>query len=74
MTVSPDDLTHAMLVAVLMDSGGSLTIPADAFEPDSLGGPDGSWHTVTMEPRHDGRIRLSVCPRRPGDAAGVRYE
>ncbi|MET7738370.1 pRL2-19 [Streptomyces sp. NPDC005402] len=73
--VRPEDLSHSMLVAVLMAHGGSLTIPVTAFEPDSTGGPDGSWHAVALEPLEDGTVRLSVRPRPPDiDGPGIRYE
>ncbi|MFJ6076411.1 pRL2-19 [Streptomyces sp. NPDC093065] len=73
-SVRPEDLSHSMLVAVLMAHGGSLTIPVSAFEPDSTGGPDGSWHAVALEPLEDGTVRLSVRPRPSDtDAAGVRF-
>ena len=67
----PEDLSHAMLVAILMHHGGSMDIPASAFEADALGGPDGSWHAVAMEPQQDGTLRVSVRPRPDGDAGGV---
>jgi hypothetical protein len=39
MTASPADLSHAMLVAILIHHGDSLTLPATAFETDAIGGP-----------------------------------
>lgn len=70
----PEDLSHSMLVAVLMAHGGSLTIPLSAFEADALGGRDGSFHAVAMEPQQDGTVRLSVRPRPDEPTAGVRFE
>ncbi|PVE13144.1 hypothetical protein [Streptomyces scopuliridis] len=67
----PEDLSHATLVAILMHHGGSMDIPADAFQADALGGPDGSWHAVAMEPQPNGTMRISVRPRPAGDAGGV---
>lgn len=67
----PEDLSHAMLVAILMHHGGSMDIPAAAFEADALGGPDGSWHAVAMEPQQDGTLRVSVRPRPDQDEGGV---
>ena len=67
----PEDLSHAMLVAILMHHGGSMDIPASAFEADALGGRDGSWHAVAMEPQADGTLRVSVRPRPDGDDGGV---
>lgn len=67
----PEDLSHAMLVAILMHNGGSMDIPATAFEADALGGRDGSWHAVAMEPQADGTLRVSVRPRPDVDDGGV---
>ncbi|MEV4500365.1 hypothetical protein AB0J84_32335, partial [Micromonospora arborensis] len=67
------DLSHAALVAVLMAHGGSLTIPATAFQPDSIGGPDGSFHALAMDTRGD-LIHLSVQPRPDVDGAGIITE
>jgi hypothetical protein len=72
--IEPADLSHAMLVAVLMDAGGSLTIRPEALAPDALGGPDGAWHAVAMEPQPDGTVRLSVRPRPDVDGPGLRVE
>ena len=71
---SAADLSHAMLLAILMHHGGSLTLPASAFEVDALGGFDGAFHAVGMEPQPDGTVRLLVRPRPDGDAAGIRRE
>ncbi|MGY4974907.1 pRL2-19 [Streptomyces nigrescens] len=71
---SPEDMSHAMLLAILMHHGGSMHIPLDAFQPDALGGPDGSWHAVGMEPQPDGTLRIAVRPRPDGDEGRVeRY-
>jgi hypothetical protein len=67
----PEDMSHAMLVAILMHHGGSMDIPADAFVADALGGRDGSWHAVAMEPQANGTLRISVRPRPDGDEGGV---
>lgn len=70
----PGDMSHAMLVAILMHHGGSLDLPVDAFEVDALGGPDGAWHAVAMIPQTDGTVRISVQPRPSGpgtDGGGV---
>ncbi|MFF3265310.1 pRL2-19 [Streptomyces sp. NPDC002932] len=68
---TPADMSHAMLVAILMHHGGSLDLPADAFTPDAIGGRDGAFHAVAMEPQTDGTIRISVQPRPDGDAGGI---
>ncbi|MFF3617564.1 hypothetical protein [Streptomyces sp. NPDC002580] len=59
----PADLSHAALVAVLMHHGGSLEVPAEAFEPDSIGGRDGSFHALALDTLPGGLVRLSVQPR-----------
>ncbi|MFE0373709.1 head-tail adaptor protein [Streptomyces tendae] len=69
--LSPADMSHAMLVAILMHHGGSIDLPASAFEPDALGGPDGAWHAVGMEPQTDGTVRITVHPRPDVDQAGM---
>lgn len=69
--INPADMSHAMLVAILMHHGGSLTLPAGAFVADALGGADGSWHAVGMEPQTDGTIRITVQPRPDVPGAGV---
>ncbi|MFB7853491.1 MULTISPECIES: pRL2-19 [unclassified Streptomyces] len=68
---TPADMSHAMLIAILMHHGGSLDLPAGAFAPDALGGFDGGFHAVAAEPRPDGTIRISVQPRPAGDAGGI---
>ncbi len=71
MQPTPQDMSHAMLIAILMHHGGSLDLPASAFEADALGGRDGSWHAVAMEPQDDGTVRLSVRPRPDVDEARI---
>ncbi|WP_307819324.1 pRL2-19 [Streptomyces sp. MBT67] len=68
---TPADMSHAMLIAILMHNGGSLDLPAGAFTSDALGGMDGAFHAVAMEPRADGTIRISVQPRPAGDDGGI---
>ncbi|MDH6145974.1 hypothetical protein P3T35_008036 [Kitasatospora sp. GP30] len=70
---SPEDMSHAMLIAVLMDQGGSYDMPADALSVDALGTADGAFHAVELLPLPDGRVRLSVVPRPAGDAGGVEF-
>ncbi|TLQ39026.1 pRL2-19 [Streptomyces marianii] len=60
-------MSHAMLIALLMHHGGSMILPAQAFETDAMGGPDGSFHAVEMTPLSDGTLRLSVVPRPAGN-------
>lgn len=65
------ELSHGALVAVLMAHGGSLEVPADAFAADSIGGRDGSFHALAVEPLPGGRVRLSVQPRPDVPGAGI---
>ncbi|MFG3230031.1 pRL2-19 [Kitasatospora sp. NPDC048194] len=68
---SPEDMSHAMLIAVLMDQGGSYEMPGDALSTDALGTADGTFHAVELLPLANGRVRLSVVPRPSGDAGGI---
>ncbi len=68
---SPDDMTLGMLVALLMQLGGSYDLPADAFAPDALGTQDGHLHAVELTPLDNGQLRLLVVPRPEGFAGGV---
>jgi hypothetical protein len=74
MSATPADLSHAMLIGILMDQGGSYVMPATAMEADAIGGADGAFHAVSMEPLPNGRIRLSVRPRPDVNEAGISYE
>lgn len=71
---SPADMSHAMLIGILMNEGGSYVMPAVAMDADSIGGPDGAFHAVAMEPLQNGMIRLSVRPRPDVNEAGISYE
>uniref|UniRef100_UPI003F49936A pRL2-19 n=1 Tax=Streptomyces sp. CA-136453 TaxID=3240050 RepID=UPI003F49936A len=64
-------MSHAMLIAVLMHHGGSMDLPATAFETDALGDGRGAHHAVQLAPLDDGTVRLSVIARPPGDDAGI---
>ncbi|NUK28513.1 pRL2-19, partial [Streptomyces lunaelactis] len=68
---SPADMSHAMLIGILMNEGGSYVMPATAMEADAIGGADGAFHAVAMEPLQNGQIRLSVRPRPDVDEAGI---
>ncbi|MGW1252275.1 pRL2-19 [Streptomyces sp. NPDC002535] len=65
--LSPADMSHAMLIAILMHHGGSMDLPADAFEADALGDGRGAHHAVALAPLDDGAMRLSVVARPAGD-------
>lgn len=58
---SQDELSHGALVAVLMHHGGSMTLPADAFEDGTMGPLDGSFYAVTFAAVGE-EIRLTVVP------------
>ncbi|MFJ7250906.1 pRL2-19 [Kitasatospora sp. NPDC098652] len=69
----PADMSHAMLIGLLMHLGGSYDMPADALSVDALGTPDGSFHAVELGILEDGQVRLSVVPRPSGDAGGLQF-
>ena len=68
------DMSHASLVALLMANGGSMEVPAEAFEPDSIGGRDGSFHALAVDALPGGLVRLSVQPRPDVPGAGIVRE
>jgi hypothetical protein len=73
--LTPADMSHAMLVAILMHNGGGYTLPMDALEVDALGRPDGSHHAVQMVPLADGSgVRLMVIARPEGPDAVLRVQ
>lgn len=56
------DFSHAMLIAVLMKLGGSVTLgPADLTH-DALGDPEGRLYPLTMTPDAAGGVVLAVAP------------
>ncbi|GAA5083131.1 pRL2-19 [Streptomyces similanensis] len=63
----PADLSHAALIAVLMHHGGSMDLPAEAFEADALGDGRGAHHALQITALDDRTVRLSVVARPPGD-------
>ncbi|MFE5078353.1 pRL2-19 [Streptomyces halstedii] len=67
----PADMSHAMLIALLMHHGGSMGLPAAAFETDALGDGHGTHHAVQLAPLDDGTVRLSVVTRPPSDNAEI---
>ncbi|MFJ2015591.1 pRL2-19 [Streptomyces globisporus] len=69
--LSPEEMSHAMLVAILMDNGGSMNIAREAFQPDSIGGSDGAFHAISMEPLENGLLRISVQPRPDAKGSGM---
>ena len=60
---SNQDMSLGLLVAVLMHLGGSIDLPARAFESDAMGGPQGEFHAVQLDPLDATTVRLSVVPR-----------
>ncbi|MFF4902595.1 pRL2-19 [Streptomyces sp. NPDC001068] len=69
--LSPADMSHAMLIAVLMHHGGSMDLPTSAFEADALGDGSGAHHAVQLAPLDPTTMRLSVVARPPGGDAGI---
>jgi hypothetical protein len=68
---TPEDMSHGMLIALLMALGGSYDLPGDAFHADAMGTTDGQFHAVELATLADGRLRLSVVPRPAGEAGGI---
>ncbi|MFI6158290.1 pRL2-19 [Kitasatospora sp. NPDC051170] len=68
---SPEEMSHSMLIGVLMHLGGSYDLPGDALSVDALGTADGAFHAVELLSLPDGQVRLSVVPRPAGDAGGI---
>ncbi|MGK4586068.1 pRL2-19 [Kitasatospora sp. HPMI-4] len=61
-----EDMSHGLLLALIMHLGGSVDLPASAFESDALGGSQGEFYAVQLDPLNDTTVRLSVVPRPPG--------
>jgi hypothetical protein len=58
-----EDVSHGLLLAVLMAAGGSVDLPQSAFETDAMGAVDGSFYAVEIVPLDSGSIRLQVVTR-----------
>ncbi|MFF2527264.1 pRL2-19 [Streptomyces liangshanensis] len=71
---SPEDMSHALLLALLMERGGSAVLPARALDVDAIGTPDGSFHAIRLEALPDDLLRVSVHPRPDEDGAGIRIQ
>ncbi|MFJ4343639.1 pRL2-19 [Streptomyces sp. NPDC088915] len=71
ITTRPEDLSHAVLIGILMHNGGSMDIPREAFTAENLGTEKG-FHGLSMLPQEDGTLRISVHPRPEGDEGGVK--
>lgn len=67
----PAEMSHRVLIAVLMHHGGSMDLPAAALDPDATGTADGTQHALQLAPLDDGTVRLSVVARPPVDDAGI---
>ncbi|MGW0999215.1 pRL2-19 [Streptomyces sp. NPDC002523] len=67
----PAEMSHRMLIAVLMHHGGSMDLPAAALAPDATGTADGTHHALQLATLDDGTVRLSVVARPPVDGAGI---
>ncbi|MGW6016242.1 hypothetical protein [Streptomyces sp. NPDC055210] len=72
--LEPGELSHAMLVAILMSNGGSQVVPYSAMAPDALAGRDGALHAAALEQLPGGYVRISVCPRPDTDCAGTDFD
>ena len=73
--LTPADMSHGMLIAILMHHGGHVDLPLDALETDALGRPDGSMYAVEMSPLPGGAaVRLRVIPRPDGNDAVLRWQ
>lgn len=59
------DLSHLLLVAVLVKLGGSIELGPDDFALDALGDARGVFYRTALDPLGDGRSRLSVHPAAP---------
>lgn len=69
---NPADMSHVMLVGVLMHHGRSMDLPAEVFEIGALGDGRGAHHAVQFAPLGDGTVRLSVIAR-PATTPGSKY-
>ncbi|MCW8103379.1 hypothetical protein [Streptomyces tauricus] len=69
--LEPGELSHAMLIAILMSNSGSHVIPPSAMTADALAGRDGALHAAALEQLPGGYLRISVCPRPDTDHAGT---
>ncbi|MFD8498005.1 hypothetical protein [Amycolatopsis sp. NPDC059657] len=58
---STADWTHALLIALLVRAGGSVTLSLEDFEADALGGPDGQHYGYTTLAGPDG-LTVAVTP------------
>lgn len=56
------DFSHAMLIAVLMKLGGSVTLTPADLTHDALGDPEGRLYPLELTPTPDGHMVLSVAP------------
>lgn len=69
---TPEEMSHAVLLALLMQAGGSATIPASALDPSEIGTPDGTYHALSLEALPGDMLRVSVAPRPSGpDGSGI---
>ncbi|MFI5752461.1 hypothetical protein ACIBBE_42945 [Streptomyces sp. NPDC051644] len=62
---TPEELSHAVLLALLMQSGGSVTIPATALESDAVCTRDGAYHALSLTALPDGQLRVAPSNRAP---------
>lgn len=71
--IDTGELSHMILVGVLMSLGCSHTLDQDALDVDAVATPDGKMHALHTQPLDDGRLRISVVPRPSDDAGGTTF-
>ncbi|WP_369361253.1 pRL2-19 [Streptomyces sp. cg2] len=69
---TPEEMSHAVLIAILMHHGGSLDLPPGSFEPDAIG-RDGAYHALRMDHLTNGGVRFSVVARPDGAHGGIAH-
>jgi hypothetical protein len=65
------DLSHALLVAVVMKLGGSVELDFADLSPDSMGDQAGGLYALALDPIPTHRLRLSVIPRQHNRQEGT---
>lgn len=56
------DVSHGLLLAILVAHGGSVDLDADQFYSDAMGNQLGEFYSVQLTPFSSGKIRLEVVP------------
>ncbi|MFJ3630469.1 pRL2-19 [Streptomyces albidoflavus] len=71
-TVTPSELSHAVLLALLAFHG-ELSFPLAAMAPARIGTPDGTLHALGLETRPGGMVRLTIQPRPDTPGAAITW-